>query len=157
MFDVRSPGEYAQAHIPGAISLPLFDDEERKIVGTLYKQKGKQEAIKAGLDFYGLKMRKMVEFAEAALHKQGRDDKTIIVHCWRGGMRSAGVAWLLDLYGYDVMVIVGGYKAFRHWVLKQFEKPYDMALAGGYTGSGKTKALGLLKDCLLYTSPSPRD
>jgi tRNA 2-selenouridine synthase len=143
VFDVRSPGEYSHAHIPHAISLPLFSDEERKVVGTLYKQKSRQDAIKAGLDFFGLKMKAMVEEVEACFKKNNlsllpEDNPTIIVHCWRGGMRSAGVAWLLDLYGFKVYTIVGGYKSYRKWVLAQFEKKYPVKVLGGYTGSGKT-------------------
>ena len=143
VFDVRSPGEYSHAHIPNAISLPLFSDEERKVVGTLYKQKSRQDAIKAGLDFFGVKMKAMVEEVEAHFKKHKpshlpEDNPTIIVHCWRGGMRSAGVAWLLDLYGFKVYTIVGGYKAYRKWVLAQFEKKYPVKVLGGYTGSGKT-------------------
>ena len=65
LLDARSPSEYNHAHIPGAISFPLFTDEERKIVGTTYKQKSREEAIKIGLDFFAPKMRKMVEEVEA--------------------------------------------------------------------------------------------
>src|SRR6478609_3970200 len=64
VIDVRSPAEYAHAHIPDAFSLPLFNDEERAIVGTAYKKQGKQKAIKLGLDFFGVKMRQMVETVE---------------------------------------------------------------------------------------------
>ncbi len=145
VFDVRSPGEYGHAQIPGAISLPLFTDEERKRVGTLYKEQGRQRAIKEGLDFFGPKMRAMVEQVEMATGKDRSDNKqfskTILIHCWRGGMRSAAVAWLLDLYGFDVYTLVGGYKAYRHWVIDHFEKEYDFSLVGGYTGSGKTGIL----------------
>ena len=138
VFDVRSEGEYQHAHIPGAISLPLFNNEERAIVGTAYKKEGKQKAIKLGLDFFGVKMRKMVE--EVEKHTKNKPQQ-IIVHCWRGGMRSAGVAWLLDLYGYEVCTIIGGYKAFRRWTLEQFEKEYSFRILGGYTGSSKTELL----------------
>lgn len=155
VFDVRSPGEFAHAHIPNAISLPLFTDEERKIVGTAYKQQSKQAAIKLGLDFFGVKMKKMVEEVEkmfdvrrtmsdskipntASVH---RTSNTVLVHCWRGGMRSAGVAWLLDLYGFKVYTIIGGYKAYRKWAVAQFEKEYPFKIVGGYTGSGKTLVL----------------
>ena len=157
VFDVRSPGEYIHAHIPDAISLPLFTDEERKIVGTAYKQQSKQAAIKLGLDFFGIKMKKMVEEVEEiignmqlAISKKQKATKQedplpvancILVHCWRGGMRSAGVAWLLDLYGFKVYTLVGGYKAYRKWVLAQFEKQYNFNVIGGYTGSGKTLVL----------------
>ncbi len=138
VLDVRSPGEYAHAHIPTAHSLPLFTDEERKVVGTAYKQERKEKAIKIGLDYFGPKMRAMVEEVEE-LVKNG--NKKILVHCWRGGMRSGGVAWLLDLYGFDVYQLTGGYKAYRNWVLSQFEKPYEVTILSGNTGSGKTPLL----------------
>jgi tRNA 2-selenouridine synthase len=162
VLDVRSPGEYSHAHIPGAISLPLFTDEERKVVGTAYKQQGKQPAIKIGLDYFGVKMKAMVEQVEAIIaeRQKATDDRQqttnnkpptenskpkieniVLVHCWRGGMRSAGVAWLLDLYGFKVYSLTGGYKAYRKWVLQQFEKEYDFKIIGGYTGSGKTLVL----------------
>ncbi|MBS4066016.1 MAG: tRNA 2-selenouridine(34) synthase MnmH [Chitinophagaceae bacterium] len=158
VLDVRSPGEYNHAHIPNAVSFPLFTDEERKVVGTAYKQKSREEAIKIGLDYFGAKMRKMVEEAENIYELRSkkyesysdadnvlRTSKTVLIHCWRGGMRSAGVAWLLDLYGFKVYTLVGGYKIFRRWVLDQFEKQYSFKVLGGYTGSGKTHVLNALK------------
>src|SRR3954468_18533384 len=106
VLDVRSPGEFENAHIPGAYSLPLFTDEERKVVGTAYKQESKQKAIKRGLQYFGVKMvqmidevEKIVETNKAKNASESLKEKTVIVHCWRGGMRSAGVGWLLDLYG----------------------------------------------------------
>ncbi len=154
VLDVRSPGEYTHAHIPGAGSLPLFSDEERAVVGTAYKQQNREKAIKIGLDYFGVKMRPMVEEVEAlfaAAKKKGpvdgelQEEKAILVHCWRGGMRSAGVAWLLDLYGFKVYTLVGGYKAYRNWVLQQFDNAYNFNILGGYTGSGKTLVLKELK------------
>ena len=142
VLDVRSPGEYKHAHIPGACSLPLFTDEERKIVGTAYKQENREQAIKLGLDFFGVKMRKMVEEAE----QLSSNSKTVLVHCWRGGMRSAGVAWLLDLYGFKVFTLVGGYKKYRNYVLDTFRLPFQFNILGGYTGSGKTELLKALKE-----------
>ena len=156
--DVRSPAEYAQAHIPGAHSISLFNDEERKTVGTAYKQQSREIAIKIGLDFFGSKMRSIVEEAERFVNisaeKRGsehyksdekQESRNVIVHCWRGGMRSAGVAWLLDMYGFRVYTLAGGYKAYRNWVLQQFEIPYPFKIIGGYTGSGKTLLLHALK------------
>lgn len=140
VFDVRSPGEYNHAHIPGAFSLPLLSDEERVIVGTAYKQENRQIAIKKGLDFFGKKMRGIVEQVENIKHSN-TDCSTIIIHCWRGGMRSGAMAWLLEMYGYTVLTISGGYKAFRNWALAQFEINYEFKLLGGYTGSGKTEVL----------------
>lgn len=142
VLDVRSPGEYKHAHIPGACSLPLFTDEERKIVGTAYKQENREQAIKLGLDFFGVKMRKMVEEVE----QLSSNSKTVLVHCWRGGMRSAGVAWLLDLYGFKVFTLAGGYKKYRNYVLDTFRLPFQFNILGGYTGSGKTELLKALKE-----------
>ena len=142
VLDVRSPGEYHHAHIPGAHSFPLFDDAERKEVGTAYKQISREKAIKIGLDYFGPKMRPLVEQAEAIAEKSG--SRTLLVHCWRGGMRSGAVAWLLDVYGFKVHTLIGGYKSFRRWTLEQFEKEYPLELIGGYTGSGKTDLLNAL-------------
>ena len=148
VLDVRSPGEYNHAHIPGAYSLPLFTDDERKIVGATYKQQSREAAIKIGLDFFGVKMKSLIEEVEKlfvdswalAANAQTNNGQrpTVLIYCWRGGMRSAGVAWLLDLYGFKVYTLVGGYKAYRKWVLSQFEKEYSFNIIGGYTGSGKT-------------------
>jgi tRNA 2-selenouridine synthase len=145
LLDVRSPGEYRHGHIPGAYSLPLFSDEERKVVGTAYKQESREKAIKIGLDYFGKKMVGMVEEVETLIANRNQTDNSkpghVLVHCWRGGMRSAGVAWLLDLYGFTVYTLTGGYKAYRNWVLQQFEKNYNVNVLGGYTGSGKTSLL----------------
>ena len=143
VLDVRSPGEFQHAHIPRAHSLPLFDNEERRVVGTAYKQESREKAIKIGVEYFGLKMRKMIEQVEAML--KDRSQKTIIVHCWRGGMRSAGVAWLLDLYGFKVYTVVGGYRAFRRWAINQHLQDHPLGILGGYTGSGKTEVLHYLQ------------
>ena len=144
VIDVRSPSEYAHAHIPNALSMPLFTDEERKVVGTTYKQISREQAIKIGLDYFGPKMRKMVEQIEELLKHD--PSKSIVVHCWRGGMRSAAVAWLLDLYGCKVYTIIGGYKAFRTWVLDYLGQDRNYTILGGYTGSAKTEILSELKN-----------
>jgi tRNA 2-selenouridine synthase len=146
VFDVRSEAEFSHAHIPGAFNLPLFNNEERAVVGTIYKQSSRELAIKKGLEYFGPKMKDMIVFVEKTMAKINRENKTVLVHCWRGGMRSAGVAWLLDLYGFKVFTLVGGYKAFRNWVLQQFEKKIDFKILGGYTGSGKTIVLSALKE-----------
>lgn len=137
VLDVRSPGEFNHAHIPGAISFPLFSDEERKIVGTTYKQQSREEAIKIGLDFFGPTMKDRIIAAE----KIANGNKTLLVHCWRGGMRSGAIAWLLDMYGFKIYTLAGGYKAYRNWVLSLFKKEFSIAIIGGYTGSGKTELL----------------
>lgn len=147
VIDVRSEAEFAHAHIPGAISMPLFNNEERKVVGTAYKQQSKQKAIKLGLELFGKKMVSMIHFVEELfINKDSLASKTVVVHCWRGGMRSGGVSWLLDMYGFKVYTITGGYKAFRQWATKQFEKDYNIHILGGYTGSGKTYVLQEMKN-----------
>jgi tRNA 2-selenouridine synthase len=89
-------------------------------------------------------MRALVEQAESISAQSG--SRTLLVHCWRGGMRSGAVAWLLDIYGFQVHTLIGGYKSFRRWSLAQFEKEYPLQLIGGYTGSGKTDLLQALKN-----------
>lgn len=152
LLDVRSPGEYAHAHIPGAVNLPLFTDEERKMVGTAYKQESREKAIRIGLDFFGPKMRPMVEEVESLLLKNQMDlqrptstKHSVYIYCWRGGMRSGAVAWLLDLYGFRVFTLAGGYKSFRNHVLQTFREPHRLKILGGYTGSGKTEVLQALQ------------
>jgi tRNA 2-selenouridine synthase len=140
IIDVRSPSEYIHAHIPCAYNLPLFTDEERCIVGTAYKKESKEKAIKIGLDLFGPKMRPMVEEVEQLLGH----NKKVVVHCWRGGMRSGVIAWLLDLYGFEIYTLTGGYKAYRNLVLDTFTKTYKLHRIGGYTGAGKTKKLAIL-------------
>jgi tRNA 2-selenouridine synthase len=136
LLDVRAPLEFTQGHIPGAYNLFLFDNEERAEIGTLYKQAGREAAIKRGLDIVGPKMSGFVQEVEK-MH-QG---KNICVHCWRGGMRSGFMAWLFDLFGYDVYLLQGGYKSFRRQVLDAFQQEYPFKIISGYTGSGKTAIL----------------
>lgn len=138
--DVRSPSEFAHAHIPGAINFPLFSDEERIEVGTSYKVEGNEQALLLGLRCVGPKLE---DFAQKALQIK---DKEIYIHCWRGGMRSASMAWLFEMLGKRALLLEGGYKAFRQWVLKTFEKSCKVRVLGGLTGSGKTRILHALRD-----------
>src|SRR5687768_14252587 len=110
--DVRTPAEFEHGHIPGAFNLPLFSDVERASVGTTYKLAGKEAAILLGFDLTGPKWSGFIQRAlEVA------PEKKIAVHCWRGGMRSAAMAWALDVYGFEVYQVEGGYKRYRRWVL----------------------------------------
>ncbi|AWW00375.1 tRNA 2-selenouridine(34) synthase MnmH [Arcticibacterium luteifluviistationis] len=143
VLDVRSPSEFSHAHITGALSLPLFTDEQRKVVGTAYKKESREKAIKIGLDYFGPTMRSMVESVEKITKDAPQE---VLVHCWRGGMRSGAVAWLLDLYGFKVYSLIGGYKEYRRWINKQFEKKRTYKIIGGYTGSAKTLLLHQLKE-----------
>ena len=139
IIDVRSPSEFSQGHIPGAVNIPLFDDEERKKVGTLYKQAGKQAAMLAGLDFVGPKMSQFVKQANKLA--PGKD---VLVHCWRGGMRSAGMAWLLKTADFKVSVLEGGYKAYRSFIRQKLGEEFKLMVLGGKTGSGKSEILDRL-------------
>jgi tRNA 2-selenouridine synthase len=151
VLDVRSPKEYLDAHIPGAFALPLFTDEQRKIIGTAYKQESRKAAVNHGLNYFSEKMKiipgEVTEIISDWSKKKGSFSSHpsgvggLLIHCWRGGMRSEAVAWLLNLYGYKVYVLKGGYKSFRNWALAQFEKTYHLKILGGYTGSGKTDVL----------------
>jgi len=140
ILDVRSPAEYEKGHIPGAHSFPLFTDEERAVVGTLYSKSGREAAYFAGLDIVGPKMSAFVKKALrlAPKHK-------LLIHCWRGGMRSASMAWLLQSAGFDVMLLEGGYKKYRAYIRESFNIPVKMLVLSGMTGCGKTEILHEIK------------
>lgn len=136
MIDVRSPKEFAEGHIPGAINMPIFDNDERAVVGTLYKKQGKDTAVLKGLEIVGTKM--------AAFAKKAMDvavDGKVLVHCWRGGMRSESMAWLFSRVGVKCQVLEGGYKAYRGFCLQEMDKISQMVVLKGSTGSGKTEIL----------------
>ena len=146
VIDVRSEGEYLHAHIPGAFSVPIFNNSERKIIGTAYKQESREKAIRFGMEFFGQKLVALVDKVNALFKQQQTENREIIVHCWRGGMRSAAMSWLLDLNGYRVFLLVGGYKKYRHWALAQLEKTYSLHVLAGFTGSNKTGVLTALRE-----------
>lgn len=139
VLDVRSPGEFLSGHIPGAINLPLFTNEERAEVGTIYKNSGNEMAVLRGLEFVGPKMANFVREA-----KKIASDGRILVHCWRGGMRSGSMAWLFETSGLKTGVLKGGYKSFRNHVLESFATKLNFLVVGGETGSGKTEILQAL-------------
>lgn len=146
VFDVRSPAEYFHAHIPDSLNLPIFNDEERAVIGTLYKKKGRPVAVRKGLEYFGPKMNAFIDVVLNASESVGKSEtalleQPVLIHCWRGGMRSGAMAWLLDLYGFNVYTLSGGYKAFRKWVAERFEDAIPLIVIGGYTGSEKTRIL----------------
>lgn len=140
IIDVRTPAEFTQGHIPGAMNIPLFSNEERALVGTAYKIKGPQEAIFLGLELVGPKL---ASFAKQAREHVGNNLAKI--YCWRGGMRSSSMSWLLETAGLQTTTLQGGYKAFRQWVFKTLERHRPIAVIGGLTGSGKTEILHKLR------------
>jgi tRNA 2-selenouridine synthase len=136
VIDVRSPGEYAQGHIPGAFSIPLFDNGERAIVGTIYKNSGRDAAILKGISIATPKIPLYLQDLRKAVN-----GRKILVHCWRGGMRSEHMAALFEKEGYEAGVLTGGYKAYRRFVRASLGRPAVVIVIGGYTGSGKTEVL----------------
>jgi len=140
--DVRSPGEFADGHIPGAHNLPLFSDSERAEVGTVYKQVGADEALLLGLEFVGPKMAELIRQAR----RLSPYSQKVRMYCFRGGQRSQSVAWLLEKAGFEVELLQGGYKAYRRYVLDSFAEPQEFMVLSGCTGSGKTRVLHLLAE-----------
>lgn len=145
LIDVRTPAEYADGTIPGAINVPIFDDDERARVGTLYKQEGSQAARRLGVELVSPKIPSLVAQVDAAL---GTSAPPVLVFCWRGGMRSRAITDFLNLAGIPARQIVGGHKAFRRLVLDFFEaEPWGRLLVlRGLTGVGKTRLLHELRD-----------
>jgi tRNA 2-selenouridine synthase len=137
--DVRSESEFAQGHIPGAINIPLFNDDERARVGTLYKQVSPEAAMREGLAIAG---RKMVDLSEAGRRAKRKTSRKMLIHCWRGGKRSQAIEWLFRFTGVEVFRLSGGYKSYRNQVNAFFLKNnFRFNIVGGYTGAGKTDVL----------------
>src|SRR5688572_14755429 len=112
LLDSRSPAEYSHAHIPGAVNLPLLDDEQRAQVGITFKKQGREAAILKGFDLVGPHFGELIRQAKSIA-----DSRNIFLYCWRGGLRSNIMCWLLTMSGYQVTLLKGGYKSYRKWVL----------------------------------------
>jgi tRNA 2-selenouridine synthase len=140
LIDVRTPLEFVQGHIPGAINIPIFTNEERVLVGTAYKQQGRQPAILLGFELTGSKWANFIREVEKL-----STNKKVLVHCWRGGMRSGAMAWAFGLYGFEVSTLKGGYKAFRKANIESFSNNYHFKILSGFTGSAKTEILNKMK------------
>ena len=144
VIDVRSPAEFAEDHVPGAINLPVLDNEERARVGTIYKQQSPFKARKIGA---ALVFRNASDHVEHRLsHHEG--EWRPLVYCWRGGQRSGSFAWLLREIGWRAELVQGGYQRYRRLVNQALYKkplPHRLILLGGHTGTAKTALLGLLR------------
>ncbi|KIC43167.1 tRNA 2-selenouridine synthase [Ruegeria sp. ANG-R] len=145
VIDVRSPAEFAEDHMPGAINLPVLDNDERARVGTIYVQESPFLARKLGA---ALVFRNAAGHIENSLsHHEG--DWQPLVYCWRGGQRSGSFTWMLQQIGWRAEVVEGGYRSYRRLV-KQFlyddALPYRLVALDGYTGTAKTDLLGHLRD-----------
>ncbi|MBN2160756.1 MAG: tRNA 2-selenouridine(34) synthase MnmH [Spirochaetes bacterium] len=136
--DVRSPGEFRDDHVPGSVNIALFDNEERKEVGTIYRMAGRDEAVMRGTEIVGDKLKELVGSFLAY------GDKNIIVLCARGGMRSTSLASLLDTLGLKVYKLRNGYKGYRQYVIERMESlslSAPLFVLQGLTGAGKTEII----------------
>lgn len=136
LIDTRSPAEYEHAHIPGAINIALLDNEQRAIIGTTYKQKGREAAVLKGFDLVGPKFGDFIREV-----KSKTNNRQVFVYCWRGGLRSNIMSWVLSMGGFRVSLLLGGYKKYRAFVLSELIKERSYIVLGGKTGSGKTEWL----------------
>lgn len=143
--DVRSPGEFARGHVPGALNVPLFTDDERAKVGTAFAKQGRGVALVLGMKAVRPKLERLVnevvrlveakeaEPSSASARARGHAPLVVYVHCWRGGMRSSSLTWLLlhaaPPGSLDVRVVRGGYKAFRRFVLTRWHTPASLTRA----------------------------
>lgn len=143
LIDVRSPSEYEDSTIPGSVNIPLFNDEERAAVGTLYKQESVEAAKQKGLEIVSAKLPSLIrEIGET-------DGKQKVVFCWRGGMRSNTAATLASLMGLQMYRLSGGYRAYRRWVVETLANIRELPpfyVINGFTGTGKTEILDRLHD-----------
>lgn len=139
--DVRSEGEFEAGHIASAINIPILTNSERMAVGTAYKQRGPAEAIRTGFRLVGPRLINIIDHAKTIA-----TNHELIVHCWRGGMRSANFCQFVGMAGVKTHQLAGGYKSYRQLVLQSFKTPFHFIVLAGSTGSGKTEILNALAD-----------
>ena len=147
IIDVRSPSEFADDHLPGAINLPVLDDAERARIGTIYKQESPFRARRLGAAIIA---RRAADFLEGTLAGYPRDFQPLL-YCWRGGMRSQSLATILSAVGWRTRLLEGGYKAYRKHLIESFQRhlesqAFRFVIVGGLTGSGKTRMLLKMQD-----------
>ncbi len=153
LIDVRSPDEYYKGHMPNSINIPLFNNDERSIIGKTYKRFGKEKAVFEGLKITENKIENLlnnifeiINTYKSKNKNRNLDELILRFYCARGGMRSLSVSWLLDKYNFKSITLYGGYKKYRKWVLESFIKKWNIVVIGGKTGTGKTKLLKLLEE-----------
>ena len=152
LIDVRSPEEYYKGHMPNSINIPIFNNEERSVVGKKYKISGREIAVREGFKIIENKIDKLIkkfilikkEFLISTIDNYSNDNN-IKIYCARGGMRSQSMLWLLEKFNYPCVTLNGGYKTYRNWVLNSFKDKQKIIVIGGKTGTRKTKILNKLK------------
>jgi len=151
LIDVRSPSEYYKGDMPNSINIPLFDNDERSIIGTIYKKEGREKAVIEGLKFFEKKIELLLDnlFMSIDSYKtttnKNNNELFVRIYCSRGGMRSRSIVWLLEKFKLNLLTLNGGYKIYRRWVLDSFSKKLNIVVIGGKTGTGKTRLLSLLE------------
>jgi len=152
LVDVRSPDEYYKGHMPNSINIPIFNNEERSIIGKKYKISGREIAVREGFKIIENKIERLIKQfisfkKEFLISTEGEfsNNKNIKIYCARGGMRSQSMLWLLEKFNYPCITLNGGYKRYRNWVLNNFEDKQKIIVIGGKTGTRKTKILNKLK------------
>jgi len=152
LIDVRSPGEYYKGNMPNSINVPLFENDERAIIGTIYKKRGREKAILEGLKIIEKRIETLLENLFCCIENYQREKKIlsndkqfIKIYCARGGLRSFSISWLLKKFKYNAITLEGGYKQYRKWTLNKFSNNYNIIVIGGKTGCGKTRLLNLLE------------
>ncbi|MFZ9980609.1 MAG: tRNA 2-selenouridine(34) synthase MnmH [Cyclobacteriaceae bacterium] len=138
--DVRSEAEFEEGHVPGAVNIPLLKNEERVQVGTDYKQKGKDQAVRTGFRLVGPRLSTLMD--QVVSFSEGRE---LLVYCWRGGMRSENFCNFSSMAGVKTRRLTGGYKAYREKVQEIFTQKLPLIVIGGKTGSGKSDILRALE------------
>lgn len=143
LIDVRSTAEFYAGRVPGAVSIPLFDEDERSVIGTIYKHAGRDQAVDQGYEYVEKKLSNLLE------QFSSRSDVPLAVYCARGGMRSKSVVNLLHRAGLEAYQLEGGYKRHRRLVLEQLERfSPRLIVIHGLTGTGKTRLLQLLDNAI---------
>ena len=139
--DLRSPIEYEEAHIPGALNIPIFEDDERALIGTIYKEKSPEEAVDEGFSVVAPKLPEIQQRI-----KKLSKEYNVVLYCWRGGMRSQAISQVLAMLGNNHYRLFGGFKSFRQYVLDFFASPFsqELVVLHGLTGVGKTELLDKL-------------
>lgn len=139
--DVRSENEFADGHMRGAVNIPILNNDERVAVGTDYKQKGQLEAIKTGFRLVGPRFLEIINRAEYVGKETG-----LLVHCWRGGMRSSNFCKIISMANLKSFQLEGGYKSYREKAMESYRSPLQIAIIAGHTGSGKSAVLRALRE-----------